>query len=302
MRESAEQQTIHQRITELIDRFEQGNKSAFGRRADISSGVLGDLVGGRLNKPSFDVLAKILRAYPLVHAEWLLLGSGPMLRDGGKEAPERVLHIDEPENMLHPTIVRQLQPDPPIIPRPIGVPMVTVDTDRQENISLVSSKVAASYPTRYLEPEFYKDLPAFSIPLPEFRNATFRAFQVVGDSMSPTFYPGGWVLARFVDFTRETLQEGYIHVVVTRENLVVKRVLDRIEQRNTLALQSDNEEFQTYEVQIEDVQEVWRVVADIGFKFPNVRFDTRRRLSGLEADLQNLMARLEKVEKRSTPE
>ncbi|WP_426493603.1 S24 family peptidase [Hymenobacter sp. 102] len=212
-------------------------------------------------------------------------------------------YVDEPEQMMHPVAMQKMIAavkalEPEIKPKPIGVPMVTVDSENRENISLVSSKAAASYPTRYLEPEFYQDIPAFSIPLPQFRNATFRAFEVIGDSMSPTLYAGGWVLARYVDFARETLQEGYIHVVVTREALVVKRVLDRIEQRGTLALQSDNEEFQTYEVQIEDVQEVWRVVADIGFKFPNVRFDTRRRVAGLEADLQNVLARLEKVEKR----
>lgn len=286
--------SVAERLAHLVTVHENGNKAAFARAVGISAQGAGDLLKGEKGGPSFPVLQHILMHYAAVREEWLLFGKGPIYRESDSIGEASTVNEPAALSMIYSKGGKPL----PITPKPIGVPMVTVDSQNRENISLVSSKAAASYLTRYLEPEFYRDLPAFSIPLPQFQGYTFRAFEVVGDSMSPTLYSGGWVLARYVDFSRETLQEGYIHVVVTHEALVVKRVLDRIQKRGTLVLQSDNEEFQTYEVRIEDVQEVWRVAADIGFKFPNVRFDTRRRVAGMEADLQNVMARLEKIEKQ----
>ena len=85
------QTTVNQRINFLIDHYEGGNKSAFGRRVDMKSGVIGDLVGGRLNKPSFEAILKILAAYPLVNTEWFLKGEGEIFRFSEDEEDERVL-------------------------------------------------------------------------------------------------------------------------------------------------------------------------------------------------------------------
>ncbi|RZJ93195.1 MAG: hypothetical protein EOO60_05435 [Hymenobacter sp.] len=71
---------VHDRINQLVDYFCQGNKAAFGRRADIQSGVLAGIVGGRKNKPSFEVMQRLLTAYPNVSPTWLLFGHGPMVQ------------------------------------------------------------------------------------------------------------------------------------------------------------------------------------------------------------------------------
>jgi hypothetical protein len=73
--------TISQRIIQLVDHFCQGNKTAFGRAADIQSGVLAGIVGGRESKPGFEILQKLLTAYPSVNPVWLLFGRGPMLNE-----------------------------------------------------------------------------------------------------------------------------------------------------------------------------------------------------------------------------
>jgi hypothetical protein len=106
MREIESQQSINQRINFLIDHFERGNKSAFGRRVDMKSGVVGDLVGGRLNKPSYDAIVKILSAYPSVSTDWLVLGRGPMLQndenhfDIDHKLPKKYLTIDESQRQI----------------------------------------------------------------------------------------------------------------------------------------------------------------------------------------------------------
>lgn len=73
--------TISERINKLVDHFCKGNKTAFGRAADIQSGVLAGIVGGRGSKPGFEILQKLLTAYPTVDPTWLLFGRGSMLKD-----------------------------------------------------------------------------------------------------------------------------------------------------------------------------------------------------------------------------
>ena len=63
--------------------------------------------------------------------------------------------------------------------------VVTVDQAGKENIVLVSAKAAAGYPNNIGDAQWFESLPAFTIPLPEYRNATFSGFQVDGDSMTP---------------------------------------------------------------------------------------------------------------------
>jgi hypothetical protein len=102
---------VHDRIDQLVDHFYKGNKAAFGRGADIQSGVLAGIIGGRKNKPSFDVLQKLLTAYPSVNPTWLLFGRGPMLHDEVVEATEittGTLQSKELEEMVYQIVKNQL--------------------------------------------------------------------------------------------------------------------------------------------------------------------------------------------------
>jgi hypothetical protein len=91
MQEINEIGTVHDRISQMVDRFCKGNKTAFGRGANIQSGVLAGIIGGRRNKPSFEVLQKILTD---VSPDWLLFGRGDMLR-GASVTPSFSTEIEE---------------------------------------------------------------------------------------------------------------------------------------------------------------------------------------------------------------
>ena len=52
--------------------------------------------------------------------------------------------------------------------------VVTVDSADNENMVLVNAKAAAGYPQNIQDTSWYKQLPAFDLPLPEFRNASYR--------------------------------------------------------------------------------------------------------------------------------
>lgn len=76
-----EPNSIHERVDTLVRYFCKGNKTAFGRETDILPGVLASITGGRMSKPSFELLQKIMTRYPAVNGDWLVLGREPMLKD-----------------------------------------------------------------------------------------------------------------------------------------------------------------------------------------------------------------------------
>ena len=89
--------TIKERIKELI----QAKGLTSARFADIigvqRSGI-SHILSGR-NKPSLDVLEKILISFPDISGDWLITGNGDMLKPGKKnEAKSGQLFPDENEN------------------------------------------------------------------------------------------------------------------------------------------------------------------------------------------------------------
>jgi len=74
--------------------------------------------------------------------------------------------------------------------------VITVDNTGNENILMVNAKAAAGYPDNIRDQNWFEELPAFSIPLDRYQNASFRSFQVEGDSMLPVLKPGEWVLGK----------------------------------------------------------------------------------------------------------
>jgi hypothetical protein len=61
--------------------------------------------GGKRNKPSFDLLTKIVDAYPQVCLEWLILGTGPVFRNA--EDMER----EKQEENVKPLTLLELELD-----------------------------------------------------------------------------------------------------------------------------------------------------------------------------------------------
>ncbi|MBT9395324.1 hypothetical protein KLP40_19310 [Hymenobacter sp. NST-14] len=72
--------TVNQRIQHLIDNLEKGSQAAFARKIGVRTGTIGDILGKRQSKPGYEILAKIVAAYPELRADWLLGGDGDMLK------------------------------------------------------------------------------------------------------------------------------------------------------------------------------------------------------------------------------
>ncbi len=141
--------------------------------------------------------------------------------------------------------------------------VVTVNSQDNENIVLVNVKAAAGYPHNIQDIDWYQQLPAFDLPLPEYRNATYRGFQVEGDSMLPVLEPKEWVIGRAVTNLSE-LAANAIYVVVLEDSVVVKKIRKN-EEASLLTLISLNTEYLPYTIQTHQVVELWEVNSKLSF-------------------------------------
>lgn len=141
--------------------------------------------------------------------------------------------------------------------------VVIVDKEDQENMVLVNQKAAAGYPNNIADVEWYQNLPAFDFPIPEYRNATYRGFQVEGDSMLPNFRPSDWVLAKGVE-SLEYASDNKVYVIVMQDAVVVKK-LQKLPDTGKVLLISINTEYAPYEVNVSDIQEIWQVNSKLTF-------------------------------------
>ena len=141
--------------------------------------------------------------------------------------------------------------------------VVTVDSSDKENMVMVNAKAAAGYPQNIQDSSWYRQLPAFDLPLPEFRNATYRGFQVEGDSMLPNLKPDEWVLAKAVESV-DHLSHNKIYVVVLQDAVLVKKI-EKLPGNSNMVLISLNENYPPYEIEPQQIQELWEVSSKITF-------------------------------------
>lgn len=142
--------------------------------------------------------------------------------------------------------------------------VITLDRDENDTIVLVNQKAAAGYPHNVQDVEWYQSLPAFNIPLPEYRNATYRGFQVEGDSMLPNIRPNEWVLGKAVSNISDA-SDSRIYIVVLKDSVLVKKLQKVTGTSDRVRLISLNPEYLPIDVEVRDIQELWMVNSKLTF-------------------------------------
>lgn len=159
----------------------------------------------------------------------------------------------------------------------------TVDQNNEENIELVPVKAKAGYTAGYGDPDFIKVLPTFQLPFLN-KNKKFRTFQISGDSMPPVS-DKSWVTGEFVQ-NWNTIKDGYPYIVVTEnEGVVFKILYKQFEQKQSLLLCSTNPIYKPYEINVNEVLEVWKFVNYISEEIPEPNL-SRDQLSNSMMDVQ----------------
>lgn len=151
--------------------------------------------------------------------------------------------------------------------------VLTIVTNGQEDERIVHVPVPAQagYAGELSNPIFIQDLPSFTLPDYKFKVGTHRSFDVSGDSMEPTLFEGDKVVCSFLEPTlwETSIKDNYVYVIVTRGDIVVKRVFNKLKEGKYLEVQSDNNFYDAYQISISDIREMWYVRAKISPFLPS---------------------------------
>ncbi len=162
------------------------------------------------------------------------------------------------------------------------------------NIKLVPIKAQAGYSDHILDPVFNADLPTFRLPISKFSTGEFVSFEVEGESMYPTLEDGDLLICTKLlpIYYAHTVKDGQIYVIVTKEEVLVKRVVNKIHTNGLLVLESDNPEFKTKNMRMEKVQEIWKIEGTLKTNLPKAP----KLTASIEKKLEEIMKEIKKGE------
>jgi transcriptional regulator with XRE-family HTH domain len=157
-------------------------------------------------------------------------------------------------------------------------------------IHFVPVKAAAGYLASYADTEFIDELNTFTLPM--LAGGNYRAFEIIGDSMLPTA-SGSIIVGEKIENTSD-IKNSEAYIVVSRnEGIVYKRIEKDGRSKNKLTLVSDNPQFQPYQVNAEDVMELWQAQMVISKVSNQQRWDVNS-LASMVNNLQSQVSTLKK--------
>ena len=169
----------------------------------------------------------------------------------------------------------------------------TVDEQNNENIELVPEKAKAGYTGGFADPEYIKVLPTFQLPFLS-REKKYRTFQISGDSMLP-IPDGSWVTGEYVQNWR-TIKTGKPYIILTVDDgIVFKLVENKIKEEGKLTLHSLNSLYESYDVEVSDIREIWKFVNYITNEFPEAnqpKDEVLKAVQELRKEVKGIQTRL----------
>jgi Peptidase S24-like len=121
---------------------------------------------------------------------------------------------------------------------------------------------------------------------------SYRAFEIIGDSMMPT--PSGSIIVGEKIDDIENVKNNAAYIVVSKsEGIVYKRVIKSNKNKSKLTLVSDNPAYQPYQVNTADVLEIWQAQVAINKVTQQQRWDVDS-LVNLVNNIQDQVSSLKK--------
>jgi transcriptional regulator with XRE-family HTH domain len=173
---------------------------------------------------------------------------------------------------------------------------IAADNQDKENILMVGQKASAGYLNGYADPEYMERLPQFHLPILS-SHASYRAFEITGDSMLP-LVSGTLIIGAYVEHVTD-IKSGKTYVLITHsEGIVYKRVFNYLVEKGKFYLVSDNTQYAPYEVDAEDILEIWEARAFISTNFPQPKDRekpvTLEEISQMIVELKNDIQKIKK--------
>jgi transcriptional regulator with XRE-family HTH domain len=157
-------------------------------------------------------------------------------------------------------------------------------------IHFVPLKAAAGYLAGYADAEFIDELNTFTLPM--LTGGSYRAFEIIGDSMLPT--PSGSIIVGQKVENLDDAKSSQAYIVVSKnEGIVYKRLEKNNRNKAKVTLVSDNPSYQPYQMNSEDILELWMAQMVVSKVSSQQRWDVNQ-LASLVNNLQEQVSVLKK--------
>lgn len=170
---------------------------------------------------------------------------------------------------------------------------IVTDRDQNERIVHVPMPAQAGYADGFNNLEMIRDLPSYTLPDITYQTGTYRSFDVKGDSMHPTIEEQEILICSYLEPTlwESAIRDHHVYVIVTHNDVVVKRVINKLRRHKHLELHSDNEAFNMYRVNGNEIREIWFVKSKISkFRHSASPHFQNQHNEDLKAYLQTIQA------------
>ena len=167
---------------------------------------------------------------------------------------------------------------------------IVTDSQNDEQIVHVPMPAQVGYASDLGNPSFIQNLPSYSLPDYKYKVGTHRSFDVAGDSMEPTLFEGDKVICSYLEpsLWETAVKKNYVYVVVTKAEVLVKRLAEYSKEEKTLQLFSDNAYYEPFTVALGNIREIWYVRAKISPFLPspqNIKNILREEVSDLKESM-----------------
>ena len=257
---------VTQRFIKCHDKLREENRVRSSRQFALSLEYLpqslSEILKGRRDV-TIELLRKAVEKYR-INPVYIYMGTGPMFLEEEDEKDFRVLSI-------------------------------VTDQHDDEHILHVPVPAQAGYAGDLADPSFIKTLPAYSLPDYKYKVGTHRSFDVSGDSMEPTLYEGDKVVCSYLEpqHWSASLKNQMVYVIVTRADVLVKRVENRLEGDEKVTLISDNDFYQPYDLHLGEIREIWQIRTKISPFLSTLRPDHQ----GMREEVREMKQTIQKQAK-----
>jgi transcriptional regulator with XRE-family HTH domain len=165
---------------------------------------------------------------------------------------------------------------------------------KQFNTVFVSSQQSWEYINNFKNADFLDTLPHHHIP--KVRSARALAFEMPDESMSYDYagiHKEDYLICDKQIDKVNSMTDGYVYVLVTKENILVRRLKTKGEK---IRFSADHPDTPDLEVARKEIQEIWEASSVLTQNlYPPVKIN--ERISFLEGKLDDMASRLNQLEK-----
>ena len=219
---------ILERIKEYID-CKGITVAAFERSIGMSNASFGKSLKNR-GAIGSDKIENILSMYTDLSSEWLLTGTGNMLKSDLDKPIEAHKRSTEPPKSSN---------------KRRGIPLIPIDA-------------VAGFPSTDNDGVYMEDCEHYSIPEFEAKGANFL-IRVSGDSMHPLYENGDIIACRKISDIL-FFQWGGIYVLDTSQGALVKRVEEAEDDQESILCISENPRFKPFHLPKSDIRSLSTII------------------------------------------